>query len=417
MIPSVFSQIDGPNNGYYDFVDGVPRYVPDQDYIGSDFILFENNGVFRRVEITVLDVVDNNFAVDDEAFTTPNNSVEFNVLNNDLYGQNTGCFYLFSEPQFGTVIDNNYPKGSVTYIPNPGFSGVDKFTYTSAPPLCNGEVEVATVYVFVSNYAPAATTFEMFTPKLKPLVIGNNVPVSDFNYQIQEQGDLGTAEIHSGDQTISIYGHEVSGYNMIVYTPNSDVTSGVDEIEISYCELDGDICVFEKTLKIVINILDVGDDGPQCFDDCVWAGDTNYDGIVNMADLLPLGISMGEIGVPRTDIDFNTWYGKYGEDWETPFAEGEVNLKHLDTNGDSIVTAQDTNAISMFYGNTHALVSDMIPFYEHEIMLLGGDLMASPGDLIELEMHMGLPDDPAVDIYGFTFPLSIIAPTFLNGKV
>ena len=388
LISSVFSQIDGPEHGYYDYIDGVPRYIPEEDYVGDDFILFENEGVTRRVEITVLDLVDNNFATDDEVFTTPDNAIEFNVLSNDVYGQNTGCFYVYSQPGFGTVVDNNFPKGSLTYTPNPGFSGVDKFTYTSGPPLCNGETEIATVYVYVSNYAPAATTYEMFTPKLTPLVIGNNVPISSFNYAIQAQGDLGLTEIYAGQQTVNILGQEISGYNMIIYTPNQDVNVGTDEVEISYCEMVDGQCAYEKTLKIRITILDVGEGEPQCFDDCVWPGDTNYDGIVNMEDLLPLGISMGEIGVPRSNVDFTSWYGKYGDDWENPYVDPALNLKHLDTDGDSIVTALDTAAISLFYGNTHGLVSDIIPFYEHEITLKG-NLFASPGDVVELEMYLG----------------------------
>lgn len=405
LVPSEFTQTEGPDNGYYDFIDGVPSYIPFEDYVGDDYILFENDGVFRRVEISVLDLEDNNFAVDDQVFTTPGNAIEFNVLSNDLYGQNTGCFYVISAPENGTVVDNNFPKGSVTYTPNPGFIGVDKFTYSSGPPLCTGDTEVATVYVFVSNYAPSVTTFEMVTPKRTPLVIGNNVPISNFNYQIQAQGTLGIAAIYNGQQTIPIYGQDVEGYNMIIYTPNDGIDSGEDEIELSYCEMINGECAYEKTLKIKITILDIGDGEPQCFDDCVWAGDTNYDGIVNMEDLLPLGISMGEIGVPRTDVDFSQWYGKYGDDWENPYTEGDINLKHLDTDGDSIVTALDTAAISQFYGNTHSLVSAMIPFYEHEIRLVG-DIFVGPGDVVELEMYMGKNGDPAVDIYGFTFPFA-----------
>jgi hypothetical protein len=90
----------------------------------------------------------------------------------------------------------------------------------------------------------------------------------------------------------------------------------------------------------------------MCFDDCIWAGDTNFDGIVNMEDLLPIGLCMGEVGIPRQDVNLSAqWYGQYGDDW-SPYAP--MDLKHLDTDGDSIITALDTVAINNFYGNTHS---------------------------------------------------------------
>jgi hypothetical protein len=405
VVPSMFYYSEGPFNGDYDIIDGIPTYTPDQDFVGTDQILFDNNGVHRLVQIEVLDIKENVLAFDDEVYTTPGAPIEFNVLENDQYGILSGCFSITSTPRYGNVVDNNYPRGSLTYTPPPGFTGVDFFTYTANAPNCPEEAETATVFVFVSNFEPTATTFRMFTPKRTPLIIGNNVPVTNFDYQIQDQAELGTAEIYAGQQNVTIYDQEISGYNMIIYTPNEDVDSGEDEFEISYCVMDNGVCQYTKTIKIKVEIMDVGDGEPQCFDDCVWMGDTNNDGIVNMEDLLPIGISMGEVGVPRPNLDVTQWYGRYGEDWEDPYDEGFVNAKYVDTDGDSLISSLDTTAISAFYGNTHSLVSARIPFYENEIVLRG-NIFASPGDLVELDMIMGDEENPAVDVYGFTFPFN-----------
>lgn len=56
-----------------------------------------------------------------------------------------------------------------------------------------------------------------------------------------------------------------------------------------------------KSVKIEMEILNVGSGNePMCFDDCVWRGDTNFDGTVNLQDLLPIGLSMGKSDLQET---------------------------------------------------------------------------------------------------------------------
>lgn len=57
----------------------------------------------------------------------------------------------------------------------------------------------------------------------------------------------------------------------------------------------------------------------MCFDDCIWFGDVNFDGIVDMEDLLIIGWVIGEVGVLCVDVNFDFWYGKYGDDWNDLF--------------------------------------------------------------------------------------------------
>jgi hypothetical protein len=405
FVPPAYTLVGGPSNGTYSSLGQVPVYSPDTDFIGKDYLDFDYNGVAKVIEMSVLDLEENGYAFDDYSYITPySGETTIDVLENDEYGVNSSCFQIVDAPQYGTVeyvmgVDG---KGKPRYTPPAGFIGVDRFTYSICPPGGNaGNSETATVYVFISNYEPDATNFYMVTPKLTPLIVGYNVPITDFNFDITVEADMGDVEFLPGVVDTMIYGQQVTGYNLIIYTPDASVESGMDDFELEYCVTSSGPCNYQKTVKIDVEILDIGDgSGPMCIDDCVWAGDTNFDGQVNMEDLLPIGLCMGEVGIPRQDANLNLWYGQYGDDWN-PF--DPLDLKHLDTDGDSIVTALDTFAINNFYGNTHSLTPSLVPFYDFEIVL-SGDIFAGPGDLVTLDMMVGTENNPASNVYGFTFP-------------
>ncbi len=408
LIPHSFNLTTNPANGVYDDSVNPSTYTPDLDFYGDDEITFEHNGEITTVLVKVLNAKENIFLFKDEYFTTTSESIEFNVLENDLYGEQTGCVSI-GNAEHGTVtLGAN--KGDVIYTPDPNFEGVDQFTYTGHEgATCGSPEETATVYVHISNFAPSQSQFFMSTPKRTPLLIGYDLPVSSYQFSVVEPGaNLGEVLYLPGQVDTTIYGKDISGYNLLIYIPYEEIDEGHDQFQIEYCALntEGD-CALSKTVKVEMDILNVGSGSePLCFDDCVWAGDTNSDGTVNMEDLLPIGISMGDIGTPRSEAGSPVWYGQYAEDWNGPFNNPPVDLKHIDADGDSVVTALDTMAIHTFYGKTHALTPKVLPFYEHEIILAqdGGDIFAEPGDLIQIPMVLGTEEDPAIDVYGFTFP-------------
>lgn len=419
LVPELYQLDLEPAHGRFDNQGDFPTYTPDEQFVGMDYLRFAYNNSYKVVEVRVLDLVDNVVAFDDKAYTSPSEPIEFNVLDNDAYGLESGCFQIVEGPRYGTITEDPQVSGLLTYTPFASFRGVDKFTYTTNDPSCAGPLEEATAYVYIGNFEPASSKYRMVTPKYTPLVIGNNVPISNFEFRIADQGELGRAFFMEGDVDTTIYGQTISGYNMIVYAPSSTAASGVDEFEVVYCVKSGPECVFEKSVKIEVEILDINDGGNDimCVGDCIWAGDTNLDGIVNISDLLPLGLHMGSVGKPRPAFDPDTWYGQYGEDWLKKVAEIDaavVNLKHLDTNGDSLITSLDTAAIGQFYGRTHSLNAAPVPYYEHRIRLKG-NFSVRPGDLIVLDMYIGDSLRPAEDVYGFTFPYRY-DPNFFDPK-
>ncbi|QQS31311.1 MAG: S8 family serine peptidase [Sphingobacteriales bacterium] len=88
--------------------------------------------------------------------------------------------------------------------------------------------------------------------------------------------------------------------------------------------------------------------------DCVWPGDANADGVVNMMDWLALGLAYNKTGAPRSDqtIGFSP---KPAANFTTSFT-GElftgINHKHADCSGSGIVNAADTTAIVQNFGQS-----------------------------------------------------------------
>lgn len=405
LIPEDYTLVQAPANGVYDPGADVPEYTPESDYVGFDEIRFTNGNHEVIFDIEVLDLATNVFAFDDRAFTTTNAEVDIDVTDNDV--ALSGCnLSVNSQPDHGSVSVQN---GMMVYVPDNGFIGVDQFTYRSTICGSGAAAEIATVTIFVSNFAPDRTTFEMATPKNTPMIIGYNVPVSTFTFEVTSPGTLGHTLFLEGQVDTIINELPVVGNNILIYIPYPGVISGLDELEITYCleDIASNDCLVSKQVKIWMTILDIGDgEEPVCVGDCVWAGDTNADGIVNMTDLLPIGRSMGEIGEERFGATMAVWYGQFAEDWGSLFAGNEtIDVKHIDADGNSIVTAEDTIAIRSFYGRTHNMVPSVMPYAPYEF-ILEGPLFVNPGDLVEFTISVGTSAQPAEDIYGFVFPFS-----------
>ena len=410
-----FTLISGPDNGSIDFASAdYPIYTPDPGfYNGYDEVIFEkvDGGTTYTVNVIfhVLDIdAPNTFVVDDEAHTPKEEPVVIKVLNNDLGGDNLNNVSIYSQPGSGSV--TTLAQGVFEYTPNPGFFGIDEFVYRAFSPDLS-VVEYGTVFVNVSNHIPTQNTFELATPKYVPLVLGYNVPIYAYNFSVTVDPDYGTVEYLSGTQTVTRNGQTFTGYNMLIYTPDSTlaVPGLVDKFEIEYCVVNDNCPTAEVKIDIEILDIDVTPDQFCLGENCVWAGDTNVDGVVDMKDILPLGLSMGEVGIQRPNPDLSQWYGQFGEDWNNIFSPAsDYDLKHIDSDGNGIIGATDTAAISQFYLNEHTITAERtgpqidVPlyFYQQEV------IPVDEGDLVKLDIWLGDPNDViAEDIYGFTFSL------------
>ncbi len=382
-------------------------YTPDAGFFNArDTFLYEKteNGVLYQKEF-VIDVMDiplpNTFVFDDFAYTTRNTPVLIDVRANDL--NTSGSVPVVVQPQHGQV--SYVGNGIYQYTPDQDFEGLDEFVYRG---MVGGVFEYATVYLTVSDYLPSQGTFLLSTPKNTPLVIGYNIPVYNYDFTVTVNPLYGTAEFFPGNQTLTINGQTFSGYNMLIYTPNTGVAGITDEFEIEYC-VSSSNCPTAQ-VKIDVNILDIDPPASHfCLaDNCIWPGDANNDGAVTMEDILPLGLAMGEVGLERPEPDLSVWYGQYGDDWNNVRYDLAYDLKFVDTDGDGIIAGVDTVAISQFYLKKHALVPAptappiTVPLYFFQT----SQTPVAGGDLIHLDIWLGKPDaELAEDIYGFTFSM------------
>lgn len=434
ITPASYQLDVNPSNGIFDATEDVPYYTPNTNFIGKDYISFSYGDFEQTVEVNVLNYRRNTFLKNDRAYVIPSKTVELDVFSNDDIEGNP-CLESIGQPKYGSVFIDPENPGVLTYQAPAGFVGIDEFTYSSFGSNCSGELETATVTVFVSNFEPASSKYQMTTPKRTPLVIGYYVPIKDFTLKIKEKPQRGEILFLEGDVDTILLGRQVQGHNMMVYLPSDDMDKGSDEFEISYCLSPGSsstttngglinrgsigtttsACLYQKDVKVGVDILDIGTGTePMCFGDCIWSGDTNFDGVVNLEDLLPIGLQMGEIGVERGPSEFDEWYGQESVDWS--LSEEENQVRHIDTDGDSFISAADTNAIRDFYGRTHSMTSAKIPTYDYKVYLKGTSQLR-PGDMMELEVYIGTDNAPAVDLYGFTFNLPYNQKFFKPGTM
>nr|HQU59223.1 hypothetical protein [Saprospiraceae bacterium] len=123
---------------------------------------------------------------------------------------------------------------------------------------------------------------------------------------------------------------------------------------------------------------------PDCEADCVWAGDTNSDGIANHLDVLPIGIALGSQGPERTTPA--NWSPQPGPDWPEAQYNG-ANFKHIDADGDGQVRSGDLGFTLLHYERTQ-------PGYEAEAVYPEGpELFAAPSPNVDFSnLPTGLPN-------------------------
>lgn len=371
------------------------QYRPSTYSEGLEFFLLENPaGLKRFVEISLIKNLEiQDITVDDVAFTSKGQYVIIDALAND-YNKNV------------TVVDYSpgliYTSGIFTYLPDANFTGVKQFYYTvhDGTRSFTGNIDI-----YIGDFLPQFTQYSFVTKKNSPIVLEYNIPIKNFSFSIVEGPANGDLRVNQSVVT-SECNAVTSGYKMISYNPTSGFV-GEDHFKIKYC-INGGSC---KTVSASVVVTDVDDICPCIGLDCVWAGDVNRDGIVNVADVLPLGYHYGESGNSRQQQGQN-WGAEYADDWFATQIKDGINAKHVDTNGDGIISVNDTAAILANYNNFDNLVPSAV-LIDKKIPLRFEVSNTSPdlGDAISIDIYVGSDQNPAVDLHGIA--LSVRVPTFL----
>ncbi|MBN2890538.1 MAG: tandem-95 repeat protein, partial [Bacteroidales bacterium] len=137
--------------------DGTYTYIPDDNYYGDDYFVYEvcndetpQECTTATVVITVNPVNDEPYAIDDYVSTDMGAPVSGNVIPNDFDIDEDDLIVnttLLSDPTNGSVVIN--ADGSFIYTPNTDFIGTDVFIYevcdNGVPQLCSHAIVYVTV--------------------------------------------------------------------------------------------------------------------------------------------------------------------------------------------------------------------------------------------------------------------------------
>ncbi len=376
--------------------DRVFNYVPNFPSFGLDTLVFSHaDGYQYTFIIDVIPTSQNTSSVRDDVFFTPKNTpITFDVFANDLVSH-----FPISNYSSELIRDT---LGVFTYTPPNNFTGVKDFTYTVR--YANNHTYTGKIKIFVGNYGPQSDLkYKFSTLKNNSLVLNYDMPIEGYHFSVLNNPLFGTVEIFE-NETIQEDCNEFYSKSTLIYTPDNNYF-GQDSFDVEYCVVNNSCLVY----KVYVQIYDNSQDTicPCQGPDCVWTGDFNGDGLVSMRDVLTLGRYLGLAGAPRNDIDLPYRGGQYATDWFYTQNNG-VNIKHIDADGDGLITQSDMDAIIDNYKKHHKFVSqDVLGSKDINFTLHDPQTIYEPGDLLVIDISLGTPQVPVENISGLVFELDI----------
>jgi outer membrane protein OmpA-like peptidoglycan-associated protein len=149
-----------PNGSAVANADGTITYTPNAAFVGADtftYTIRDPEGQTAAATVTVTAEPPNQppVAADDAASTAENQAVIIEVLSNDTDAEDGSSLdvTIVNDPLNGSVSLNG---GVVTYTPNPGFSGEDRFDYTVTDTGGLSDTAEVVVRVIDNNRPPTA---------------------------------------------------------------------------------------------------------------------------------------------------------------------------------------------------------------------------------------------------------------------
>lgn len=138
-------------------------------------------------------------------------------------------------------------------------------------------------------------------------------------------------------------------------------------------------------------------------DDCVFPGDTDNNGEVNIFDLFPLGRHFGKSGNARNSIS-NEWRGFGVRDWGESNSFGQ-NLKYIDCNGNGQIGIEDTTAILQNFDLQQKSHNDFAKGTANDppLLFIPNSDQIGTDELLELEVWIGSDLHPVTDLYAIAF--------------
>jgi hypothetical protein len=219
--------------------DGTVTYTPPAGFLGTDsfsYTLGDGQGDSATATVTVLVANDPPLAYGAVASTGQGTPVTVDVLADavDPYGDPLTVTAAGAAAD-GTAVLN--PDGTITYTPNPGFVGVDAFSYTVSDGFGSASAEVT---VAVGLQPPVANPASATTPQGQPVVL--NVLANDSDPQGTALTLAGVTQPANGTAT-------VNADSTITYTPDPGF-AGTDSF--AYTILDADGLAARATVTVTV---------------------------------------------------------------------------------------------------------------------------------------------------------------------
>ena len=152
----------------------------------------------------------------------------------------------------------------------------------------------------------------------------------------------------------------------------------------------------------------------------VWPGDANHDLITNNLDIVYIGIAYNATGFTRANASL-TYTAQPCFNWNSIYTNF-VNVNHADCDGNGIVNANDTTAVSLNYGIANT--GRMAQHQQTQSTNSTPDLYLAPmqttyaqGTLVSIPINLGTSGTPVSNIYGLAFTLQYDASQIEAGSV
>jgi hypothetical protein len=200
-----------------------------------------------------------------------------------------------------------------------------------------------------------------------------------------------TSNLCSGTANIFVSG----GLAPYVITWSDTTISGFSPANI--CAGNYTITVNDASGNITTSLITIGIDG------CVWPGDTDDNTVANNFDLLPIGLTYGDVGPARAQTS-NLWTPYASISWNGIPMAGLPNKKYFDSNGNGVIDSSDVDAILLNYGQSHFRsstnsLSGISPFGINDVAAYIGDTIITP-------IYLGSSFYPITDAYGIAFTIN-----------
>jgi large repetitive protein len=187
LIPTTIVIIADPGHGLTPMVNpgtGAITYTPDPGFLGTDQFTYTVNDNFgltsNPATVTIQVIAIAPIANNDNTVTPANMPVVIPVLANDTDPNpggtlNSASVTIVKNPSHGPKPLVNPINGAITYIPDPGYSGMDQFTYTVSDNFGLTSNPATVTIQVTSSITVTGMRFPMY-----PGLQLNNVPIATF---------------------------------------------------------------------------------------------------------------------------------------------------------------------------------------------------------------------------------------------